>query len=68
MDGASPGLPLCGVGVTYYWINDSRPRIYTGPVRVEAGDAVTYWSADRGGDSEWRRTTDVLRAAPRDEG
>lgn len=64
VDGAAPGLPPSGIGVTYYWIDDSGPRIYTGPVPVEAGDAVTYWSADRGGNAEWRRTTDVLRGTP----
>jgi hypothetical protein len=39
-DRGSPdeGIPASGVGITYYWVNDSGVRIYTGPVPVESGD------------------------------
>ena len=60
-DRGSPdaGVPPSGIGITYYWVNDSGVRIYTGPVPVEAGDEVTYWSIDRAANLEWRRTVDV---------
>lgn len=51
--------PSSGVGVIYYWINDSGPRIYNGPLHVKTGDVVTYWAIDRAGNLEWRRTTDI---------
>jgi hypothetical protein len=51
--------PPSGVAITYYWINDSGPRIYTKPLPVEEGDVVTYWSLDHAGNIEWRRTTDI---------
>jgi hypothetical protein len=54
-------VPPSGVGITYYWINDSGPRIYTEPVPVETGDVITYWSIDRAGNLEWRSTTDVCQ-------
>jgi hypothetical protein len=53
------GIPPSGVGITYYWVNDSGVPIYTGPVPVETGDEVTYWSIDRAANLEWRRTVDV---------
>ena len=60
-DRGSPeeGIPPSGVGITYYWVNDSGVRIYTGPVPVESGDTITYWSIDRSANVEWRRTVDV---------
>ena len=60
-DRGSPeeGIPPSGVGITYYWVNDSGVRIYTGPVPVESGDTITYWSIDRSANIEWRRTVDV---------
>lgn len=56
----SKEVPPSGIGVIYYWINDSGPRIYMDPVPVETGDVITYWSVDRAGNGEWRRTSDVL--------
>lgn len=53
--------PASGVGITYYWIDGSGPRIYMSPIPVEAGDEITYWSIDRAANIEWRRTVDVGR-------
>jgi hypothetical protein len=47
LDAEDRGSPENGevpssVGITYYWINGSGPRIYTaGPLPVELGDIVT---------------------------
>lgn len=62
-DRGSPNgeTPASGVGITYYWIDGSGPRIYTGPIPVESGDHITYWSIDRAANIEWRRTMDVGR-------
>lgn len=57
--------PSSGVGVIYYWINDSGPRIYTEPLSVESGDVITYWSIDRASNIEWRRTTDIGSRPPK---
>ena len=63
--GSSDGsAPPSGIGITYYWINHSGPRIYAEPMPVETGDVITYWSIDRAGNVEWRRTTDVRQRAP----
>jgi hypothetical protein len=51
----SEKVPPSGVGITYYWINDSGPRIYMKPVPVEPGDDISYWSMDLNGNLEWRR-------------
>jgi hypothetical protein len=56
--------PASGVGITYYWIDGSGPRIYMSPIPVEAGDEITYWSIDRAANIEWRRTVDVGRRWP----
>ena len=60
------GPGAAGVGVThlYYlgsspWVLDSMPRIYTGPTPVEPGSVIVFWSADRGGTTEWRDVIDV---------
>jgi hypothetical protein len=57
----SEKVPPSGVGITYYWINDSGPRIYLKPVPVEQGDHISYWSIDRNGNLEWRRLGDVMK-------
>ena len=57
----SEKVPPSGVGITYYWINDSGPRIYMDPVPVELGDTITYWSLDRNGNLEWRQGGDVSK-------
>ena len=38
-----------GVGITYYYVNDDGPAIYTGPIPVEDGDTIKYFSLDRAG-------------------
>jgi hypothetical protein len=57
----SEKVPPSGVGITYYWINDSGPRIYLKPVPVEQGNHISYWSIDRNGNLEWRRLGDVMK-------
>jgi hypothetical protein len=57
----SEKVPPSGVGITYYWINDSGPRIYMKPVPVEPGDTLSYFSLDRNGNIEWRYTGDVRK-------
>jgi hypothetical protein len=57
----SEKVPPSAVGITYYWINDSGPRIYMKPIPVEPGDTISYWSLDRNGNIEWRRSGDVQK-------
>jgi hypothetical protein len=50
-----------GVGITYYYVNDDGPAIYTGPIPVDDDDTIEYLSLDRAGNIESSQETSVNR-------